>query len=86
MLLVEDNEMNQELAMDLLGKAGIEVVLANHGQEALDAPARDRNFDGVLMDCQMPVMDGFSGLARIARPAGMGGTADHRHDRQCHGR
>ncbi|HEX5344998.1 MAG TPA: response regulator [Duganella sp.] len=58
-LLVEDNEMNQELATDLLGKAGIEVVLANHGQEALDILARDRNFDGVLMDCQMPVMDGY---------------------------
>jgi signal transduction histidine kinase/DNA-binding response OmpR family regulator/HPt (histidine-containing phosphotransfer) domain-containing protein len=58
-LLVEDNEMNQELATDLLGKAGIEIVLANHGQEALDILARDRNFDGVLMDCQMPVMDGY---------------------------
>jgi len=58
-LLVEDNEMNQELATDLLGKAGIETVVANHGQEALDILARDRNFDGVLMDCQMPVMDGY---------------------------
>nr|WP_229258863.1 response regulator [Duganella flavida] len=59
LLLVEDNEMNQELATDLLSRAGIEVVLANHGQEALDVLARDRNFDGVLMDCQMPVMDGY---------------------------
>jgi len=58
-LLVEDNEMNQELAIDLLGKAGIDTVLANHGQEALDILARDTRFDGVLMDCQMPVMDGF---------------------------
>ncbi|SDG70546.1 MULTISPECIES: response regulator [unclassified Duganella] len=58
-LLVEDNDMNQELASDLLAKAGIEVVLANHGQEALDILARDARFDGVLMDCQMPVMDGY---------------------------
>ncbi len=58
-LLVEDNEMNQELATDLLAKAGITVVLAGHGREALDILARDPHFDGVLMDCQMPVMDGY---------------------------
>ena len=69
-LLVEDNEMNQELAVDLLGKAGIEAVLANHGQEALDILARDTRFDGVLMDCQMPVMDGFQASREIrANPA-----------------
>jgi signal transduction histidine kinase/CheY-like chemotaxis protein len=59
-LLVEDNDMNQELAIDLLNKAGVEVVLANHGQEALDILAQDQRFDGVLMDCQMPVMDGYT--------------------------
>jgi len=64
-LLVEDNEMNQELAIDLLGKAGMEVVLANHGQEALDILAKDMRFDGVLMDCQMPVMDGFEASRAI---------------------
>jgi CheY-like chemotaxis protein/HPt (histidine-containing phosphotransfer) domain-containing protein len=70
MLLVEDNEMNQELAIDLLGKAGIEAVLACHGQEALDILARDTRFDGVLMDCQMPVMDGFQAAREIrANPA-----------------
>ena len=69
-LLVEDNEMNQELAIDLLGKAGIEAVLARHGQEALDILARDARFDGVLMDCQMPVMDGFQASREIrANPA-----------------
>jgi PleD family two-component response regulator len=40
-LLVEDNDMNQELAMELLRNAGIDVVLAKHGQEALDILARD---------------------------------------------
>jgi len=70
MLLVEDNEMNQELAIDLLGKAGIEAVLARHGQEALDILAQDARFDGVLMDCQMPVMDGFQASRAIrANPA-----------------
>ncbi|WP_051293537.1 response regulator [Pseudoduganella violaceinigra] len=69
-LLVEDNEMNQELAIDLLGKAGVDAVLAGHGQEALDILARDARFDGVLMDCQMPVMDGFQASREIrANPA-----------------
>jgi CheY-like chemotaxis protein/nitrogen-specific signal transduction histidine kinase len=65
-LLVEDNDLNQELAMDLLAKAGIDVVLAGQGQEALDILAADARFDGVLMDCQMPVMDGYT-AARALR-------------------
>ncbi len=64
-LLVEDNEMNQELALELLANAGVEVVLANHGQEALDILAKDSQFDGVLMDCQMPVMDGYAATRAI---------------------
>jgi signal transduction histidine kinase/CheY-like chemotaxis protein len=64
-LLVEDNELNQELATELLGQAGIEVTLAGNGQEALEALARDDDFDGVLMDCQMPVMDGYVATAEI---------------------
>ncbi|MBD9504135.1 response regulator [Pseudomonas sp. BGr12] len=59
-LLVEDNELNQELAMELLGDAGIEIVLACNGQEALDRLATDTRFDCVLMDCQMPVLDGYA--------------------------
>jgi PAS domain S-box-containing protein len=59
-LLVEDNELNQELAQELLGDAGIEVVLAGNGQEALDRLAVDPSFDCVLMDCQMPVLDGYA--------------------------
>ncbi|GEC95507.1 hypothetical protein ZRA01_15800 [Zoogloea ramigera] len=64
-LLVEDNDMNQELAVELLNRAGLLVVVANNGQEALDILARDRDFDGVLMDCQMPVMDGYSATREI---------------------
>ena len=58
-LLVEDNAINRELALDVLGRAGIVVSVACDGQEALDMLARQR-FDGVLMDCQMPVMDGYA--------------------------
>ncbi len=66
-LLVEDNEMNQELATELLNRAGMTVVLANNGQEALDILAQDGRFDGVLMDCQMPVMDGYTATREIRK-------------------
>ncbi|GAB1596080.1 PAS domain S-box protein [Lysobacter claricitrinus] len=68
-LLVEDNEMNQELAIELLRQAGIDVVLAENGQEALDVLANDPAFDGVLMDCQMPVMDGYAATRAIREDA-----------------
>jgi signal transduction histidine kinase/DNA-binding response OmpR family regulator/HPt (histidine-containing phosphotransfer) domain-containing protein len=58
-LLVEDNVFNQELAVDLLSRAGVVVSVAGDGQQALDMLARER-FDAVLMDCQMPVMDGYA--------------------------
>ncbi len=58
-LLVEDNPFNQELAVDLLSRAGVVVSIASDGQRALDVLARER-FDAVLMDCQMPVMDGYA--------------------------
>jgi CheY-like chemotaxis protein len=64
-LLVEDQPMNMELACDLLQRAGLQVVTAHHGEEALTILARDRDFDGVLMDCQMPVMDGYETARRI---------------------
>ena len=57
-LLVEDNPFNQELASDLLGRARVAVQIANNGREAIDMVSRER-FDAVLMDCQMPVMDGY---------------------------
>lgn len=65
LLLVEDNDMNQELAVELLREAGIEVTIANHGQEALDLLAQGRVFDGILMDCHMPVMDGYTATRAI---------------------
>jgi two-component system sensor histidine kinase/response regulator len=66
-LLVEDNDMNQELAMELLSNAGMDVVLAENGQVALDILAKDARFDGVLMDCQMPVMDGYTATREIRK-------------------
>jgi two-component system, sensor histidine kinase and response regulator len=63
-LLVEDNPVNQRVAQRLLEKLAVDVTLANHGAEALERIAEGR-FDMVLMDCQMPVMDGFTATARI---------------------
>jgi PAS domain S-box-containing protein len=63
-LLVEDNEMNQDLATEILNKYGMSVVIANNGQEAIDQLEIDV-FDGVLMDCQMPIMDGYTATGKI---------------------
>ena len=63
-LLVEDNEINQELALELLSSNGLLVAVANHGEEAL-ALLEQEPFDGVLMDCQMPVMDGYEATRRL---------------------
>ncbi len=63
-LLVEDNEINQELAMELLTSSGITVSVANNGKEALDR-LEQAEYDGVLMDIQMPVMDGYSATRAI---------------------
>ncbi|MBP7633864.1 PAS domain S-box protein [Candidatus Ozemobacteraceae bacterium] len=66
-LLVEDNALNQELAVELLGQAGIQTVVAETGREALDILVKDDQFDGILMDCQMPVMDGYEATRKIRR-------------------
>jgi signal transduction histidine kinase/CheY-like chemotaxis protein len=65
-LLVEDNELNQELARELLIDAGITVETAFNGQEALEL-LETQDFDGVLMDCQMPVMDGYEATREIRK-------------------
>ena len=63
-LLVEDNDVNQELAMELLTSNGLQPCLAENGLQALELLQR-QEFDGVLMDIQMPVMDGYSAAREI---------------------
>jgi CheY-like chemotaxis protein len=63
-LLAEDNPVNQKVATRLLEKRGFEVVVAQDGQKVLDLSAKDR-FDVILMDVQMPVMDGLDATAAI---------------------
>lgn len=66
-LLVEDNAINQQLAIELLESQGVVVSLAQHGQEALNILHAQPNdyFHVVLMDLQMPVMDGYEACRRI---------------------
>ena len=63
-LLAEDNEINQRVAIRLLNKLGHEVQVAENGQLAFDALQQSK-FDVVLMDMQMPVLDGFKAVAAI---------------------
>ncbi len=63
-LLVEDNAVNRMLAVAMLNKLGIEVTESENGETALQHLERSR-FDLVLMDCQMPVMDGFEATREI---------------------
>jgi signal transduction histidine kinase/DNA-binding response OmpR family regulator len=65
-LVAEDNPMNQQLAVRLLGKHGHAVTIAGNGREALDALEHE-SFDLVFMDVQMPEMDGLTAAAEIRR-------------------
>ncbi len=65
-LLVEDHPVNQQVATKLLARLGLEVIQANHGSEALDLLSKGV-FDLVLMDCQMPVMDGYAATRELRR-------------------
>jgi len=63
-LLVEDNEVNRELAEEMLCLTGLTVELAVNGEEAVKC-VRQAHYDLVLMDCQMPVMDGYEATRQI---------------------
>lgn len=66
-LLVEDNDVNKEIASTLLGSKGIAVVCAENGEKGskLFADSRENEFDAILMDIHMPVMDGYETTAAI---------------------
>ena len=63
-LLVEDNPVNQAVALGMLEELGCDTVVAINGQEAIEHFSKE-DFDVVLMDCEMPVMDGFAATAAI---------------------
>ena len=63
-VLAEDNKINQQVAMRLLTKWGHSVTICNNGRDAIDAVARDA-YDVVLMDMQMPIVDGLTATAEI---------------------
>ncbi len=63
-LLVEDNEVNRELAEEMLGNIGLSVDTAENGQLAVEKVGR-QHYDLVLMDCHMPVMDGYAATEAI---------------------
>ncbi len=65
-LLVEDNQINQEIACELLERKGAQVTIANNGQEAVDI-LMQQSFDLVLMDIQMPIMDGYEATTAIRK-------------------
>jgi signal transduction histidine kinase/DNA-binding response OmpR family regulator len=90
-LLVEDNATNQLVMKTILGRAGAEVVVAGDGAQAIGA-AREAVFDVILMDLQMPVMDGLEatrairgqpGLNQATRIIGLTANVGPEYERQC---
>ncbi len=70
-LVVEDNPTNQMVAMGLLNRLGFDAEIASDGQQAVDAVAKSQ-YATVLMDCDMPVMDGYAAAAAIRRQEAAG--------------
>ncbi len=68
-LVVEDNEVNQRVIMTMLSKLGYNAVLAENGKQCLDVLASNTQIELVIMDCQMPVMDGYTASRAVRNNA-----------------
>lgn len=64
-LLVEDNKLNQQVALGFLSETNLEIDIAENGQKALDVLRSGQNYDLIFMDVQMPVMDGLTATRKI---------------------
>lgn len=76
-LLVEDSRLNQAYIKEVLESAGARVKAASHGQKAIEMLSGQNNYDVVLMDCQMPILDGFEAAKIIRKMEGDKGLANH---------
>ena len=84
-LLAEDNEANQMVAVELLSRLGIELDIADNGRKAVEmARANPGRYAAILMDMQMPEMDGLEATRVLRADPAFPRPADHRDDRQRH--
>jgi len=74
LLIVEDDHINQKVLVSMLKKSNINITTANNGQEAIDILFSQKQFDMVLMDINMPVMDGYLATQRIRENSGFDST------------
>ena len=84
-LVVEDQEDNLQILRDLLGHAGFELIEAKDGEEGVRKAVAERP-DLILMDIQLPVLDGYQATRRIKADPGAAGNSDHRRHFVCLGR
>ena len=82
--MAEDNEINQQVAREILESGGFVVEIANNGREAVEK-VRSNAYDAVLMDIQMPEMDGLQATEAAAPGRPVRRPPHHRHDRARHG-
>ena len=71
LLVVDDADISAELAAEMLQTLAMTCVIANEGSAALAILAADRNFDAILLDCEMPGMDGYATARAIRAMAGL---------------